>query len=112
MRFGKGISVVFFVSVIAVSQAYAAPFNAEQVFAETCAACHGFDGAGATAETPDLSEEGGALSKEDGVLVKSIIEGIEKDDGTVVMPPFGGADEFGKEQARKLLMFLRENFGT
>lgn len=45
------------------------------VYDQTCAVCHGPDGAGAMPGVPDFNDPAGPLSKPDAVLLKSTIEG-------------------------------------
>jgi mono/diheme cytochrome c family protein len=87
-------------------------FDTSTTYAEYCAACHGFDGSGMSADIPDFTDESNRLGKNDNALIKVIMEGVEQADGTIVMPAFGGADPFSHEQSQQLLDFLRESFGS
>ncbi|WP_417784465.1 c-type cytochrome [Terasakiella pusilla] len=87
-------------------------FDTNTTYAEYCAACHGFDGSGMSADIPDFTDESNRLRKSDNALIKIIMEGVQQADGTIVMPAFGGAEPFSYEQSQQLLDFLRESFGS
>lgn len=95
-----------------VSSAQAQDFDASTTYSEFCTACHGFDGTGMSAETPDFTSKETELSNQDDKLIEVIMKGVEQADGTILMPPFGGADPFTKEQSQQLIQFLQDSFGS
>jgi len=99
-------------TVFAPNFAWADSFSAQAVYDDFCSACHGYDGEGISADIPDFGASDSVLKKDSETLVKSLINGVRLDDGTEVMPPFGGADNFSKEQSLIILKYLRENFGS
>ena len=81
------------------------------IYNRSCVACHGSDGAGAMPEVPDLTEPDGPLLKPDAVLLRSIVEGVDRPDSPLPMPPMGGDPELSEEGARQVLEFIRLEFG-
>ena len=81
------------------------------IYNRSCVACHGSDGAGAMPEVPDLTEADGPLVKPDDVLLRSIIDGVDRSDSPVPMPPMGGDPELTEDDARQVLEFIRVEFG-
>ncbi|WP_028880522.1 c-type cytochrome [Terasakiella pusilla] len=110
MRLFLIITVMTMTVFTSVSQAQ--EFDANATYSEFCAACHGFDGSGMSVEIPDFTDDQNRLRKDENILTKIIMEGVEEADGTVLMPAFGGADPFSTEQSRELIKYLRENFGS
>lgn len=81
------------------------------IYNRSCVACHGSDGAGAMPEVPDLTGSDGPLIKSDGVLLRSIIDGVETPGSPMAMPPKGGDPALSEEGARLVLEFIRVEFG-
>ena len=84
----------------------------ERIYFETCALCHGEDGAGAMPGIPDLNGPGSSLGKPNAVLLRSILEGIEREDLPTPMPPKGGNEDLTEEGARQVLDYMRRTFGN
>ncbi|MDA1089573.1 MAG: cytochrome c [Proteobacteria bacterium] len=82
------------------------------VFARSCIACHGIDGAGAMPGIPDLTDQKGALSKSDKVLLKSIVNGIDSGSSPTPMPAKGGDETLTEAEARLVLDYIRREFGN
>lgn len=80
------------------------------IYAESCIACHGSDGAGTMPGIPDLSDKNGPLSKSDEVLLKSILEGVETSTTPTPMPAFVNSGKSTEEGARSVLYFIRHQF--
>jgi mono/diheme cytochrome c family protein len=106
------ITLTFIFSLGSNQAVFAENFNPETIYGEICSACHGFDGEGTSAEIPDFTLYDSVLYKDNAPLILSLIKGVEKSDGTVVMPPYGGSEEFTQTQALLFLNFLRETFGS
>ncbi len=96
-------------SSIAAAETHA-DHQGEAVYAQSCLACHGPDGAGAMPGIPDLTEMNGPLSKSDKVLMKSILEGIETESTPIPMPAKGGDEHLTEAKARLVLEYIRREF--
>ena len=95
-----------------LSSAAIAEPSGEDLYFETCAVCHGDDGTGAMPEIPDLSGADGPLGKADGDLIAIILNGVERSDLPVPMPAKGGNEDLNTEKARRVLQFMRREFGN
>jgi len=85
--------------------------DGEQLYAQSCLACHGADGAGVMPGVRDLTASDGPLNKTDGVLFRSIRDGVQSVDGTVPMPARGGNPGLTGSDIYILIDYLRHNFG-
>jgi len=103
------IASLMFLSL--VSQAYA-DNGVEEIYRETCSACHGEDGKGAFEGIPDLTDTAGRLSKDDEVLIKNITEGFQSEGSPMAMPEKGGNEDLTDEDIKNLVGYLRDNFGA
>lgn len=88
-----------------------AKIDAEQLWRQDCAACHGRDGKGETragrrANAPDMTEAKFHESVSDERAIKSITKGIIDERGTERKKPFG--DEFSQEEIKALVEYLRK----
>lgn len=82
----------------------------EELYNQTCIACHGADGTGTVPGAPDFTKAGGPLSKPDEVLVKNIIEGFQSPGSPMAMPAKGGNAALTKDGAEALVEYLRQRF--
>jgi len=87
------------------------PDRGAAVYARSCIACHGIDGAGAMPGIADLTDQNGPLSKSDDVLLKSIINGIDSGSSPTPMPAKGGDENLTEAEARLVLDYIRRGFG-
>lgn len=94
-----------------VSQAFA-DNGAEEIYRETCSACHGEDGKGAFEGMPDFTDAAGRLSKDDETLIKHITEGFQSEGSPMAMPEKGGNEDLTEDDVKNLVGYLRDNFGT
>ncbi len=86
-------------------------YRGADVYARSCIACHGADGAGAMPGIPDLSDGDGPLSKSDEVLLNSIVNGLESGTSPIPMPAMGGDETLTEAEARLVLDYIRRQFG-
>ena len=92
--------------------ATAADQSGEELYFETCAVCHGDDGAGAMPDIPDVTGPEGPLWKSDSELITTIMNGVERDGLPTPMPVKGGNDDLTPEKAKRVLDFMRREFGN
>lgn len=86
--------------------------SGEELYFQSCAMCHGDDGAGAMPGIPDMSGADGPLWKNDSELIAIIINGVERPDLSTPMPAKGGNDDLDLEKALRVLEFMRREFGN
>jgi mono/diheme cytochrome c family protein len=98
--------LVLGVSLPAIAPVFAT--DGAELYAQSCLACHGSDGAGVMPGVRDLTEPGGPLEKADDVLFLSIRDGVE---GAVAMPARGGNPALVESDIYILIDYLRQNFG-
>jgi cytochrome c5 len=77
----------------------------QYIYTTRCAVCHGDDGTGAMPGIADLTEPGGPLSKADAVLLKEVINGVQRPG--VSMPPRGGDTSLSDADINAALRYLR-----
>ena len=87
------------------------PGGGKAIFESTCIACHGADGKGAIAGTPDFTSPSGPLSKSDSVLLDHIMNGFKSEGSPMAMPPRGGNPNLSDEDLKTVLAYIRETFG-
>jgi mono/diheme cytochrome c family protein len=111
-----GIKKLFFVSLLLglglLPFAALGEPSGEELYFETCAVCHGGDGAGTMPGIPDMSGASGPLWKSDKDLITTIINGVERSDLPTPMPAKGGNDDLTPEKVRSVLEFMRREFGN
>ena len=102
-------------TVLGIGALAAAAAHAEdpgkKIYESTCVACHGKDGQGTLPGVPSLRKKGGALSKSDEQLIKSILEGYQSPGSPLAMPAKGGNPALTEADARAVLNYLRAVFG-
>lgn len=110
---GVGMRTVL-VGVLAAAAAVAAQAQERggAIYAQHCLACHGNDGAGMTPGVPDLSAPARVLAKSDRLLLRSLIDGVQKPGAPLGMPPKGGNPTLTDADMRAVLVFLRREFDT
>lgn len=84
----------------------------QEIYAQTCVACHGADGRGVLPGVPDFTSAGGSLAKEDAVLLRNITDGFQTPGSPMAMPPKGGNPDLTEEDILSVLRYLREKYGT
>ncbi|MFB3090560.1 MAG: cytochrome c5 family protein [Gammaproteobacteria bacterium] len=78
--------------------------SGEQVYNQTCIACHGADGGGAIPGVPKFKER---LSQSDDILLQHIIEGFQSPGSSMAMPPKGGNPNLSDQDIRKVLFYIK-----
>lgn len=86
--------------------------SGNDIYNQTCAACHGADGTGALPGTPNFTAPNGPLSKTDEVLITHITEGFKSPGSPMAMPAKGGNPALTGEDIRAVLAYLRKTFGA
>jgi len=84
----------------------------EDVYSQTCVACHGVNGKGAIPGVADLTDENGSLGKSDAELIMNITEGFQNPGSFMAMPPKGGNPGLTEADIKAVLAYLRTTFGS
>ena len=82
----------------------------EQIYTQTCIACHGSDGKGVLPGTPNLTDKHGRLSKTDDELMHSLLNGLQSPGSPMAMPAKGGNSELAAGDLKMVLEYLRKTF--
>lgn len=82
----------------------------QNLYLRHCLACHGADGSGAMPGVSDLTDPAGVLAKTDAVLLRSLIDGVQRPGAPLAMPPKGGNPALTQSDLRAVLTFLRREF--
>lgn len=85
--------------------------HGQQVYQQTCVACHGANGKGLVPGTPNFNAEDGVLTKSDTVLIKHVMEGFQSPGSPMAMPAKGGNPSLTEEDIRAVIDYLREAYG-
>lgn len=85
--------------------------SGKDIYSQTCAACHGANGAGAIPGTPNFTSASGPLSKSDDDLIHNIMVGFQSPGSSMAMPAKGGNPDMNTVDARAVLVYMRESFG-
>lgn len=83
----------------------------QSIYGTTCIACHGANGKGAVAGTPDFTSASGPLSKPDSVLLNHIMNGFKTKGNQLAMPPRGGNPSLSDADLKTVLAYIRQKFG-
>ena len=83
----------------------------EQIYTQTCIACHGGNGAGTVPGAPNFPSKNSPLSKSDDELVKNISEGFQTPGSPMAMPAKGGNSKLNEQDVRNVLAYIRGKFG-
>lgn len=86
--------------------------SGQQLYDRACIACHGKNGQGAIPGVPNFNDPKGPLSKTDAQLELSILQGVQRPNTPLAMPPQGGDSSVGPEEAHQLVEYLRSAFGS
>jgi len=92
-------------------QAVVAALSGEQVYSQTCVACHGVDGKGRLPGVPDFTAPDGPLSKPDDILLRHIKEGFKSPGSPMAMPPKGSNPDLTAADIHAVLGYLHTSFG-
>ena len=85
--------------------------SGEQIYNQTCIACHGSNGVGTVPGSPNFSKQNSPLVKSDSELMKNVIEGYQTPGSPMGMPAKGGNSSLTSEDIRSVLLFIRDKFG-
>lgn len=80
------------------------------IYHQTCVACHGADGKGAVPGAPNFADPKGVLSQADAVLEKAILNGKTTPGVPIAMPPHGGNSNLDMEGIKSVLAYIRHAF--
>lgn len=86
-------------------------FSGEEIYSQTCIACHGANGAGALPGVPDFTRTDGPLGKSDDVLLANVTNGFQSPGSSMAMPPKGGNPDLNLLDIKKVIAYIREVFG-
>ena len=106
-------AVVSFFSVATnhvAAQDPADPAAGEEIYNETCIACHGEDGAGEVPGAPDFAEPDGVLSQSDEILLRHILDGFQSEGSQMAMPAKGANEDLTIKDLRDVLSFMHQKF--
>ncbi|MCW8885915.1 MAG: cytochrome c [Motiliproteus sp.] len=84
--------------------------EAESIYKDVCAVCHGITGKGELPGVPDFTLPNGRLSKSDEVLTDSILDGFKSEGSPMAMPPKGGMPNMSHSQAKDMVKYLKSIF--
>ena len=84
--------------------------SGQEIYAQTCVACHGADGKGALPGVPNFSRADGPLGKSDEILHQNILLGYQSPGSPMAMPPKGGNPALTGADIASVLRYLREAF--
>jgi mono/diheme cytochrome c family protein len=82
--------------------------SGEQIYEQTCIACHGPNGQGTIPGVPKFSDR---LSKEDENLLNSITNGFQTEGSPMAMPAKGGNSSLTDADIKEVLSYIRQSFG-
>ena len=97
-------------TALATEQATGNARSGEEIYAQTCVACHGADGKGALPGLPNFSRADGPLGKSNEILHQNILLGYQTPGSPMAMPPRGGNPELTGADIDLVLRYLREAF--
>ncbi|GMR09039.1 MAG: hypothetical protein BMS9Abin26_2051 [Gammaproteobacteria bacterium] len=86
--------------------------SGKEIYQQTCIACHGADGKGVLPGAPNLTDKSGPFSKSDSELLRNIVQGYQGPTSPMAMPPKGGNPELTREDMKRVLAFMRKEFGN
>ncbi len=84
--------------------------SGEEIYAQTCVACHGADGKGALPGVPNFSRADGPLGKSNEILHQNILLGYQSPRSPMAMPPKGGNPALTGDDIDLVLRYLRKAF--
>jgi len=97
-------------TALATEQATGNARSGEEIYAQTCVACHGADGKGALPGVPNFSRADGPLGKSNEILHQNILLGYQSPGSPMAMPPKGGNTALTGADIDLVLRYLREAF--
>lgn len=82
----------------------------QEVYQQTCIACHGKDGKGTVPGAPDLTKSDGVLSQDDEILMKHIVEGFKSKNSPMAMPAKGGNPLLTQTDLSNVVTYMKSEF--
>ncbi len=95
---------------LATEQATGNSRSGEEIYEQTCVACHGADGKGTLPGVPNFSRADGPLGKSNEILFQNILLGYQSPGSPMAMPPKGGNPTLTGADIALVLRYLREAF--
>ena len=89
-----------------------AGLSGEEVYNQTCVACHGANGKGMVPGTPDFTKPDGPLNQPDEVLLQRITEGFMSKGSSMAMPPKGGNLSLTDHDIQAVLQYMKDSFNN
>lgn len=86
--------------------------SGEDIYNQTCIACHGANGKGTVPGSPDLTKANGPLSQSDEVLIQHITEGFMSKGTPMAMPPKGGNFSLTESDIQAVLQYMKDSFSN
>jgi cytochrome c5 len=86
--------------------------SGEDVYNQTCIACHGANGKGMVPGAPDFTKSNGPLVQSDEVLLQHITEGFMSKGSPMAMPPKGGNSSLTESDIRAVLQHMKKTFSN
>ncbi|MBT5676511.1 MAG: cytochrome c [Rhodospirillaceae bacterium] len=86
------------------------PVAGDEIYNETCVACHGEDGTGEVPGAPDFTQQDGVLVQADDILMKHIEDGFQSPGAMLEMPAKGGDDSLEMDDIMNVLSYLHKKF--
>jgi len=97
-----------FLPVAVAPAAISSGLSGQEIYSQTCIACHSADGKGAFPGVPDFKER---LSQSDDILFQHITEGFQTPGSPMAMPARGGNPALTDADIKEVLSYIRKNFG-
>lgn len=97
-------------TALATEQTTETTRSGEEIYGQTCVACHGADGKGVLSGVPNLRSADGPLGKSNEILQQNILLGYQTPGSPMAMPPKGGNAALTGADITAVLRYLREAF--
>lgn len=82
----------------------------EEIYNQTCVACHGEKGKGTVPGAPDLTKTQGVLAQSDTVLLEHILSGFQSSGSPLAMPAKGANQDLTIRDIQNVLDYLHQHF--
>lgn len=106
-------ATALFASVLGTGSAAAEDMvRGQEIYEQTCVACHGADGRGTLPGVPDFTSKSGPMTKDDSLLLLNITDGFQTPGSMMAMPPKGGNSDLTEEDIKIVIQYIREKYGV
>ena len=85
--------------------------SGQMIYHQTCVVCHGSNGKGAVPGAPDFTSKNSPLNKSDAILLQRIENGFQSPGSPMAMPPRGGNPKLTNHDLKKVLKYIKKEFG-